>query len=216
METVVIDEIHYHTHDNGKHLFPCLRKEADCHGNCLNTNNGGSGSGSGSGSAGRAGSAAGRIRPPTRDSICTVVKTAKHQVQHLHDPLAKQSRTIMKVKANAKTRGKGKGRARFKQQQQGNNNLHKDVLGRSDTFDSSDSGDSNDNDNVDVHGAGNGDSDGDGDVWVEVLCKHIKTGQIRSYFKSTKDPHRRVADEPPTGASHVIYLKSSYIEKHTK
>ena len=54
---------------------------------------------------------------------------------------------------------------------------------------------------------------GDGDVWVEILCEHTKTGEVKSFFKSTKDPHRKVPDEPPTGASHVIYLKTSYLEK---
>ncbi len=58
--------------------------------------------------------------------------------------------------------------------------------------------------------------DGDGDIWVEVLCKNTKTGEIRSYFKSTKDPNRRVKDEPPTGASRVIFLRPSYIEKYSK
>ena len=55
---------------------------------------------------------------------------------------------------------------------------------------------------------------GDGDIWVESLCKNKKTGQYRTYFRSTKDPDVTVPDEPPTGASHVIYLKTSYVESH--
>ena len=56
---------------------------------------------------------------------------------------------------------------------------------------------------------------GDGDIWVESLYKNKKTGQYRTYFRSTKDPEVTVPDEPPTGASHVIYLKTSYVESHT-
>ncbi len=54
---------------------------------------------------------------------------------------------------------------------------------------------------------------GDGDVWVETLCKNISTGEMKSFFKSTKDPNRMKPDEPPTGASNVIYLKASYLKE---
>lgn len=55
---------------------------------------------------------------------------------------------------------------------------------------------------------------GDGDIWVESLCKNKKTGQYRTYFRSTKNSETTCPDEPPTGASHVIYLKMSYVESH--
>lgn len=52
---------------------------------------------------------------------------------------------------------------------------------------------------------------GDGDTWIETLCENVKTGEIKSFFKSMKNPNQKVPDEPPTGASNVIYLKASYI-----
>ena len=54
---------------------------------------------------------------------------------------------------------------------------------------------------------------GDGDIWIEVMCKSIKTGEFMSFFKSTKNPDIKVPDEPPTGASRVVYLESSYRER---
>ena len=48
---------------------------------------------------------------------------------------------------------------------------------------------------------------GDGVIWVEVLCKHQTTGKVKSYFKSTKNPGKRVSDEPPTGGSHVVFFE---------
>ena len=55
---------------------------------------------------------------------------------------------------------------------------------------------------------------GDGDIWVESLRKNTKTGEYRTYFRSTKNPETKIPDEPPTGASHVIYLKTSYVESY--
>ena len=46
---------------------------------------------------------------------------------------------------------------------------------------------------------------GDGDVWVEQLFRHKISGALRSFFCSTKTGKKR-RDEPPTGASKVIYL----------
>eukprot|EP00551_Chaetoceros_affinis_P001119 CAMPEP_0203636584 /NCGR_PEP_ID=MMETSP0088-20131115/3113_1 /ASSEMBLY_ACC=CAM_ASM_001087 /TAXON_ID=426623 /ORGANISM="Chaetoceros affinis, Strain CCMP159" /LENGTH=153 /DNA_ID=CAMNT_0050490773 /DNA_START=75 /DNA_END=536 /DNA_ORIENTATION=- len=143
-ETVVIDDIYYHTHDNGKHLSPCVisttktktkTKQQRCDGTELSPNS-------------------------------PIVEITRHQVGHLHDPLAKQSHATRIISPTSCCK--------------------------------------------------DGSAVGDGDVWVEVLCKHTTTGEIKSYFKSTKHPNRRVADEPPTGASHVIFLKPSYIEKYTK
>ncbi len=47
--------------------------------------------------------------------------------------------------------------------------------------------------------------EGDGDLWYEVLLRSKKTGQEVSFFCS-KNTGQRVRDEPPTGASRVIYL----------
>mmetsp|Transcript_24431 Transcript_24431/g.36185 ORF Transcript_24431/g.36185 Transcript_24431/m.36185 type:complete len:116 (-) Transcript_24431:158-505(-) len=53
---------------------------------------------------------------------------------------------------------------------------------------------------------------GDGDVWVEKLFQSTKTGKLRRIFESTNTA-RRCKNEPPTGASHVVYLKSSFLER---
>jgi len=104
-----------------------------------------------------------------------VIEITKHQIEDLHDPLAKRSH-VMNRSCYTNT-----------SVVVGNPSKRK-----------------------------NSHLSGDGDVWVEVLCKHTKTGEIKSYFKSTKDPGRRVPDEPPTGASRVIFLRPSYIEKYSK
>jgi hypothetical protein len=44
---------------------------------------------------------------------------------------------------------------------------------------------------------------GDGDTWVEELCIHDKTGVKRLLFVSQRTGV--ITDEPPTGASKVIY-----------
>ena len=46
---------------------------------------------------------------------------------------------------------------------------------------------------------------GDGDVWVEELLKHRETGEIRSFFFSKKTGSY-APDEPPSGASNIVYL----------
>ncbi len=46
----------------------------------------------------------------------------------------------------------------------------------------------------------------DGDMWFETIFRNCKTGQLRTYFVSQKTGLRR-RDEPPTGASAVVYLK---------
>lgn len=46
---------------------------------------------------------------------------------------------------------------------------------------------------------------GDGDVWVEKKFQNSKTGKQRSFFLS-KNTGRRVRDEPPSGASKVVFL----------
>jgi len=56
---------------------------------------------------------------------------------------------------------------------------------------------------------------GDGDVWVEILCQSTKTGEIISFFKSATTG-KKVSNEPPTGASHVVFLRQSYIDKYIK
>jgi len=55
---------------------------------------------------------------------------------------------------------------------------------------------------------------GDGEVWVEKLYQHTKTRESRVFFVS-KSTGRKVPDEPPSGASHVIYLRKSFIEERT-
>ena len=46
---------------------------------------------------------------------------------------------------------------------------------------------------------------GDGDVWVETIYRHKETGEHRVFFCSLKTG-RKLYDEPPTGASKVVYL----------
>jgi hypothetical protein len=52
---------------------------------------------------------------------------------------------------------------------------------------------------------------GDGDVWVEKLFQSTKTGKLRRMFEST-NTGKICKNEPPTGASQVVYLKASYLE----
>jgi len=52
---------------------------------------------------------------------------------------------------------------------------------------------------------------GDGDVWVEKLFQSTKTGKLRRIFEST-NTGKRCKNEPPTGASQVVYLKASFLE----
>ncbi len=51
-------------------------------------------------------------------------------------------------------------------------------------------------------------NEGDGDIWVEMIFRHKDTGKMRIMFVS-KNTGKKVADEPPSGASKVIYLKES-------
>lgn len=53
---------------------------------------------------------------------------------------------------------------------------------------------------------------GDGDVWVEKICQNKKTGKFVRFFMSTKTG-ASVKNEPPTGASKVVYLKEEYLKK---
>ena len=53
------------------------------------------------------------------------------------------------------------------------------------------------------------DNEGDQDVWVEKLLTNSKTGEKKVYFVS-KQTGQKVAGEPPSGASRVLYLKSDY------
>ena len=53
---------------------------------------------------------------------------------------------------------------------------------------------------------GNLAKEGDGDVWVEKLFRSKKSGKLRIYFVSMATG-RRSRDEPPTGASRVIYAE---------
>ncbi len=53
---------------------------------------------------------------------------------------------------------------------------------------------------------GNTPTKGDGDVWVEKKLVHKKTGeQVRCFV--SKNTGEKVIDEPPSGASKVIFLK---------
>ncbi len=137
---------------------------------------------------------------PKRSS--TVVKIAKHQVEQIHDPLAKQSHRHRHCHRHCHQH-RHQNAINVKEKMKNNFNFNCKNKNNATVIDQS-GGD-----------GGGREGDGDGDVWVEVLYEHVKTGEIKSYFKSTKDPNRKVP-EPPTGASHVIFLKSSYIEKHTK
>lgn len=49
---------------------------------------------------------------------------------------------------------------------------------------------------------------GDGDVWVEKIMKNKNTGRRRSFFYSMKTGER-TTDEPPSGASTVIFSSTS-------
>jgi len=60
-----------------------------------------------------------------------------------------------------------------------------------------------------------GSVESDQEVWVEKLMANKRTGQLHSFFES-KTTGRRVQDEPPTGASRVIYLRNSYVVRKTK
>lgn len=48
----------------------------------------------------------------------------------------------------------------------------------------------------------------DGDIWFETIFRNINNGKARIYFVSQKKGSRR-RDEPPSGASFVVYLRSS-------
>jgi hypothetical protein len=52
--------------------------------------------------------------------------------------------------------------------------------------------------NLDISG------EGDGDIWVEKIFVSKRSGKQRTFFISVATG-RRVRDEPPTGASKVIY-----------
>lgn len=54
--------------------------------------------------------------------------------------------------------------------------------------------------NLDVSG------NGDGDIWVEKIFVSKRTGKRRTFFVSVATG-RRVRDEPPTGASKVLYTE---------
>lgn len=56
--------------------------------------------------------------------------------------------------------------------------------------------------------------EGDGDVWIEKLYRHAKTGETKTFFVSQLNG-RKVPDEPPSGASHVIYLRESFLEERS-
>ena len=48
---------------------------------------------------------------------------------------------------------------------------------------------------------------GDGDLWFEKECVNMKTGERMSFFYSAHTG-RRVAHEPPSGATKVLYMNS--------
>mmetsp|Transcript_3417 Transcript_3417/g.4771 ORF Transcript_3417/g.4771 Transcript_3417/m.4771 type:complete len:128 (+) Transcript_3417:251-634(+) len=50
--------------------------------------------------------------------------------------------------------------------------------------------------------------EGDGDIWYEKVYCSPTTGQKKIYFCSQKTG-KKVRDEPPSGASRVIYLNES-------
>ena len=54
--------------------------------------------------------------------------------------------------------------------------------------------------------------EGDGEVWLEKLYRHAKTGETKRFFVS-QSTGKKVPDEPPSGASHVIYLRESFLEE---
>jgi hypothetical protein len=53
----------------------------------------------------------------------------------------------------------------------------------------------------------------DFDVWREVLVCHKETGEKRSYFVSDKTD-RKVWDEPPSGATKIVYQPVQIYLKH--
>lgn len=55
----------------------------------------------------------------------------------------------------------------------------------------------------------------DGDMWFETVFRNCKTGTKRIYFVSHKTGSR-CKDEPPSGASLVIYLRPSVRAMRTK
>jgi len=56
---------------------------------------------------------------------------------------------------------------------------------------------------------------GDGDIWVEKMFRHRETGETRIFFIS-KQTGKKVKQEPPTGASTVMYLRQSYKRKNER
>ena len=54
-------------------------------------------------------------------------------------------------------------------------------------------------------------STGDGDTWVEKILRNAKNGNVDTFFVSTKTGIK-YRNEPPTGASTVVYLKESVRE----
>ena len=50
--------------------------------------------------------------------------------------------------------------------------------------------------------------EGDDDVWYERQYMNKKNGKIRTYFVSSNTGNR-TRDEPPTGASKVVYLSNN-------
>lgn len=48
---------------------------------------------------------------------------------------------------------------------------------------------------------------GDRDIWEERILVNKHTGEQRSFFYSTNTGFR-LMDEPPTGASYIIYLEN--------
>ncbi len=52
---------------------------------------------------------------------------------------------------------------------------------------------------------------GDGDIWVEKLCQSTKTGRFATYFEST-NTGKKHKNEPPTGASTVVFLKDNFVQ----
>jgi len=56
-------------------------------------------------------------------------------------------------------------------------------------------------------------AEGDGDVWVEKIFRHKKTGNTKIFFVS-KQTGKKNPNEPPTGASRVLYLRQSYKSKN--
>ena len=53
-------------------------------------------------------------------------------------------------------------------------------------------------------------TDGDGDVWVQKLIQSTRTGRLKLIFQSA-NTGKRVKNEPPSGASKVVYLNQAFI-----